>query len=294
VRRFQTEQGFRADGIVDTRTLNALNIDVETRIRQLKLVMERWRWLPDDPGRRRIRINIASADLNLFEGDAAVLSMRVIVGRSYRQTPSLSGTIDRLTINPTWTVPRTIAVEDLLPQQQRIPSFLASKHIRVFSLKDNREVDAGDIDWQALTPRTFNYQLRQDAGRHNSLGRLKFSFDNPYDIYLHDTPSRILFRLPGRAFSAGCVRLEDPRALAHYLLGLDDLMSPDELERAIDSGRTRTVELTTGVPVYLVYLTAWVDAEGGVHFRDDVYSRDAIIGEAWVAESARRMAALGG
>ncbi len=293
LRRFQSEQGLWTDGTLDSRTRGVLDVDVQHRIEQLKLTLERWRWLPRNLGKRYVWMNIASQDMSVMENGQVLLSMRTMVGRPYRQTPSLRGLLNLVTFNPTWSVPYKLAVEDILPQQRRHAQFLAQKQIRVFSLQDGREVDPAQIDWSKLTRRNFTYQLRQDAGPQNSLGHFKFSFDNPEDVYLHDTPTKLLFRLPTRTFSAGCVRIEDPLTFAQYLLGIDRQMSPADIDRAIDAGATRTVTLKSAVPIYLVYLSAWVDADAVLHFRDDVYGRDRILAKAWAAETARRAAEPG-
>ncbi len=281
VRRFQAEHGLWIDGAVGTHTLDALNVPLEQRIAQLKITLERWRWLPRSLGERYVWVNTVAAELQAIEHDKPRLSMRTIVGRAYRQTPSLQGYIDRVTLNPAWSIPHTIAVEDLLPQQRRDRTFLGRNRIRVFSAEDGREVAIQVIDWSRLTPRNFGYTLRQDAGPDNSLGRLKFSFENPYDIYLHDTPNRILFRLPGRSFSSGCVRVEEPELLAEYLLALQQHPDHRALRAALESGKTRTVMLENTIPIYLVYMNVWVDEEAHVHFGTDPYDRDQRLQSAW-------------
>ncbi|MGB5261150.1 MAG: L,D-transpeptidase family protein, partial [Gammaproteobacteria bacterium] len=232
VRRFQAEHALWIDGAVGARTLEALNVPVEKRIEQVKITLERWRWLPRNPGDRYIRVNTVAAELQVIEFDKPLLSMRAIVGRAYRQTPSLQGYIDQVTFNPTWTVPHTIAVEDLLPQQRLDKTFLARNRVRIFSAQDGREVDIQEVDWANMTPRNFAYTLRQDAGPNNSLGRLRFSFKNPYDIYLHDSPDKILFRLPDRTSSSGCIRIEEPVLLAEYLLASDQQMYSEAIQAA--------------------------------------------------------------
>ncbi|MGB5474289.1 MAG: L,D-transpeptidase family protein, partial [Gammaproteobacteria bacterium] len=281
VRRFQAEHGLWIDGVVGARTLEALNVPVEKRIEQVRITLERWRWLPRNMGDRYIRVNIVAAELQLIEHDKPLLSMRAIVGRAYRQTPDLQGHIELITFNPTWTVPHTIAVEDLLPLQREDRTFLDRNRIRVFSTQDGREVNIQAVDWSSLTPRNFAYTLRQDAGPDNSLGRLKFSFENPYDIYLHDSPNKILFRLPGRTFSSGCIRIEEPMLLAEYLLASDQQMDRDAIRAALDAGTTRNVTLKHTVPVYLLYMNVWSDGEGKLHFRDDPYGRDQHLQTAW-------------
>ena len=281
VRRFQAEHALWIDGAVEARTLEALNVPVEKRIQQVKITLERWRWLPRSPGDRHIRVNTVAAELQVIEFDKPLLSMRAIVGRAYRQTPSLQGHIDQVTFNPTWTVPRTIAVEDLLPQQRLDKTFFARNRVRIFSAQDGREVDIQEVDWANMTPRNFAYTLRQDAGPNNSLGRLRFSFKNPYDIYLHDSPDKILYRLPDRTFSSGCIRIEEPVLLAEYLLELDQHVSRQAIQTTLEAGTTHNVALKDTIPVYLVYLNVWADDEGDVHFGNDPYGRDQHLQSVW-------------
>ncbi|MEZ5542887.1 MAG: L,D-transpeptidase family protein [Pseudomonadota bacterium] len=243
--------------------------------------MERWRWLPRQPETAHVRVNIAAGRLEVVESDTPRLAMRAIVGRTYRQTPSLAGRIDLVTINPAWTVPHTIAVEDLLPQQRQDPTFLQRNRIRIYSARDGREVDWRNIDWASLQPEHFGYTLRQDAGPDNSLGSLKFSFDNPYDIYLHGTPTPVLFRLPERTFSSGCVRIEHPDLLAEYLLLPEQHMDRAAIQAAIDRGQTRAIALEHALPVYLIYMNVWTDAAGSAHFEGDPYGRDRRLLAAW-------------
>ncbi len=281
VRRFQAEHALWIDGAVGARTLDALNVPVENRIEQLKITLERWRWLPRNLGERYIWVNIVAAELQVIEHHESLHSMRAIVGRAYRQTPSLQGHIDLVTFNPTWTVPYTIAAEDLLPLQRQDRTFLSRNRIRVFSAQDGREVGIRAVDWLNLTPRNFAYTLRQDAGPDNSLGRVKFSFENPYDIYLHDSPNKILFRLPDRTFSSGCIRIEEPVLLAEYLLASDQQMDREAIRAALDAGTTRNVALKHTIPVYLVYMNVWTDDEGNVYFGADPYGRDQHLQSAW-------------
>jgi murein L,D-transpeptidase YcbB/YkuD len=216
--------------------------------------------------------------------------MRVIAGHPDRPTPSFRDSIGRVVVNPPWSVPRTIAVEDLLPSQQEDPTFLARLGIRVIGAS-GQEVDATRIDWRRFNAGYFPYRLRQDPGPLNSLGKLKFVLSNPWDIFLHDTPSRRLFDLNSRTLSSGCVRLEKPEELADLLLeggaavgaasaATSTLVAPEGAptrEVAPEGAPTRTYSLTVPrpIPVYVVYLTSWVTPSGSVHFRPDVYGRDA-------------------
>lgn len=281
VRRFQARHGLQVDGAVGPRTRAALNVSAAQRVDQLIANLERRRWLGDAPGRRQVRVNAAAFTLDAIEGDAVALHMRVVVGRPYRPTPEFSDRIRYLVLNPYWEVPTRLAVQDKLPEIKRDPGYLASEHLRVLSGwgPDARELDPAQIDWQRLRGHV-PYRLRQDPGPWNALGRIKFMFPNAYDVYLHDTPSRGLFAHAERSFSSGCIRVEQALALADWLLQDDPQWTPAALREAIDSGRMRTVNLRTPVPVYLLYWTAWVGSDGRVQFRRDLYERDAALAAA--------------
>jgi L,D-transpeptidase YcbB len=284
VQAFQARHGLPATGIPDERTVTALNVPAAARVAQLEATLTRWNWLPADFGPRYLWVNVPGGHLDLIEDGAVTLSMRTIAGHPDRPTPSFQDTVTAIVENPPWSVPRTIAVEDLLPSQQEDPTFLARLSIRVFD-GQGREQDPARIDWQRLSADRFPYRLRQDPGPLNSLGRFKFVLSNPWDIYLHDTPSRRLFDLNSRTLSSGCIRLENPEELVARLLAGAPAGEAFPLEtRGLDSrGKasptgapaTRTIQLPRPITLYVVYLTSWVTPEGVVHFRPDVYGRDA-------------------
>ncbi len=276
--KFQERHGLPASGEADERTLAALNVPVENRIAQLQTTLTRWNWLPRDLGPRYLWANVPGGSLELVENGAPAISMRIIAGHPDRPTPSFKDSIRRIVVNPPWSVPRTIAVEDLLPSQQEDPTFLARLGIRVIGAS-GREVDATRVDWRKFNADYFPYRLRQDPGPLNSLGKLKFVLNNPWDIFLHDTPSRRLFDLNSRTLSSGCLRLEKPEELADLLLeGTSFVGAPSGATSttiAPEGAPTRTLTLPRAIPVYVVYLTSWVTPSGEVNFRPDVYGRDA-------------------
>ncbi len=283
---FQERHGLPATGEPDERTLGALNVPAEARVRQLEATLNRWRWLPRNLGPRYLWANVPGGYLELVEDGAPTLHMRIIAGHPDRPTPSFQDTVRRIVVNPPWSVPRTIAVEDLLPTQQEDPTFLARLGIRVYGA-GGRELDPARIDWQRVSATRFPYQLRQDPGPLNSLGRLKFVLSNPWDIYLHDTPSRRLFDLNSRTLSSGCIRLEQPEMLAERLLGSGapggksfplEIRGLDSRGKDFPPGappRTRSIEIPRPITLYVVYLASWVTPEGVVNFRPDVYGWDA-------------------
>jgi len=275
LRRAQTRFGLEPDGVVGPATLAALNVSGRERVDQIRLNLERARWVLHAVEGRLVLVDIPGFHLHLFEnGDD--WTTRVIVGRPYRRTPVFRSTIRYLVLNPTWTVPPTIFAEDMIPALRKDPGTLAKKQLRVIDAQ-GREVDAREIDWSTVTRRNFPYQLRQDPGPQNPLGRIKFMFPNAYSVYLHDTPARELFARAERAASSGCIRVEDPLTLAVGLLADPEVWSREALEGAIATGVTRTVNLREPVPVILMYWTVDVDADGSVQFRPDLYHRDAAV-----------------
>ena len=275
VQRFQARHGLIADGVVGAKTLTELNVPVSERIRQLAASLERCQPLPSLLEPRHILVNIADFTLKLYEDGELRLSMPVIVGKTYRQTPVFNGRISSLVLNPAWEVPHSIATKDLLPKIKKNPGYLRKSDIRVFlGWNPGTEIDSAGVDWTSLSPSRFPYRLRQEPGPANALGRVKFLFPNPYDVYLHDTPSRDLFQKDDRTFSSGCIRLARPLELAVYLLQGTPLGSMEALTAAIASDKTQSIPIPSPIAVYMAYMTAWVDRDGTVQFRRDIYNRD--------------------
>ncbi|MBK6959433.1 MAG: L,D-transpeptidase family protein [Nitrosomonas sp.] len=273
IQAFQAQHGLNTDGVIGKNTIRALNVPLDRKIRQLRINMERLRWLPRNLGERYVLVNTAGFRLTVVEKEKPVLDMRIIVGRDYRSTPTFNGRLSHMILNPYWNIPDSIARKDLLPKQQSDPSHFTSLNIKVFPSHDrNAEaIDPDTIDWQAIKHR-FPYVLRQDPGKNNALGRIKFMFSNSFDIYLHDTPSKSLFQRDIRTFSSGCIRLEKPLEFAAFALGKQEL--PEKFLADMENGQTATVHLPKPLPVYLVYITAWIDEQEKVHFSSDIYDRD--------------------
>lgn len=287
VRRFQRRHGLREDGIVGPATLRALNVPARDRVRQLELNLERWRWLPQDLGARYILVNIAAFQVEVIERFETVMRMRAVVGREYRQTPVFSDTMTYLVVNPSWTVPRGIAVRDKLPLVREDPGQLDRFGYKLFSDwgSDARPVNPDTVDWSEMTADRFReMRLWQAPGPHNALGRIKFMFPNRFDVYLHDTPERELFGRVTRDASSGCIRVENPLALAAYLLRDKEGWTRDRIERLLAGGSETTVGLPRPIPIHIQYWTAWTEPDGSVQFREDIYGRDRGLEEALVAE----------
>ncbi len=282
VKSFQVRHGLDVDGAVGKMTLAALNVPVEARIEQMLLNMERRRWMPDDLGARYIFVNLADFQLKLVDGPKTVFDSRVVVGLPYHRTPVFSGEMSYLVINPYWHVPPSIARNEILPKVKKDVNYLAEKNIRVLSdWSANASIlDPAKIDWQSVTKQNLRYKFRQDAGDSNALGRIKFMFPNKHDVYLHDTPARALFQKSVRSFSHGCIRVQDPPGLAEFVLNGMDGWDRDKVLAAIETGERQIVRLKNRLPVHITYLTAWVNKDGSVHFRDDIYGRDKRLREA--------------
>jgi len=273
IQAFQAQHGLNTDGVIGKNTIRALNIPLAWKIRQLRISMERLRWLPRNLGERYVLVNTAGFRLTVAEKNKHVFDMRIIVGRDYRSTPTFNGNISHMILNPYWNVPASIALKDLLPKQQSDATYFTSAGFKVYPGNNHsaEAIDPETINWHGIR-KGFPYFLRQDPGKNNALGRIKFMFPNSFDIYLHDTPSKSLFQRDIRTFSSGCIRLEKPLELAAFALDKQDL--PDKFLADMESGQTTTMHLPKPLPIYLVYITAWIDEQEKVHFSPDIYNRD--------------------
>lgn len=277
VRGFQERHGLDTTGVVDLQTLSELSAPIERRIEQLIVNMERWRWLPQDLGQRHVRVNIAGFDLGVYEAGEQVLTMRAMVGHQYRRTPVFSDTISLVVFAPWWNVPRTIAVQDVVPRiVDQGPDYLSRNRIEVWTGwgSSARRVDPASVRWATVDTARFQYRFRQEPGPTNPLGHVKFLFPNAFDVYVHDTPAREMFSRAERAFSSGCIRIERPEVLAEYLLRGSPGWTPARISRAMAAANEATVRVPEPVPVHILYWTAWSGADGRIHFRNDIYRRD--------------------
>ncbi|OPY85399.1 MAG: murein L,D-transpeptidase [Syntrophus sp. PtaU1.Bin208] len=282
VRSFQRQQGLREDGIVNPLTLRHLNVPVEVRICQVAVNLDRLRWLPTELGNRHLLINIPAFNLEVVEDQNVVMNIRAIVGKTNKRTNLLSSRVTSVELNPYWRVPKTIAVEEYLPKLKKNPEYLSGKKMKVFAGGNyqNSPIAPETVNWTRYSTERFPYFLRQEPGPDNPLGRVKFVFSNEADIYIHDTPTRRLFAQSRRSFSHGCIRIEKPVDLAVYLLqgSSDNRWSSRNIQAEIRKGKNMTLILPKVVPVHIVYKTVWIDREGNLNFRPDIYNIDNIPG----------------
>lgn len=273
--RFQSRHGLNPNGVLDKETIKAMNVPVEERIAQMETNLDRMRWIGHRLEDEHIRVNIPGFHLAVHEGDQVPLEMRVIVGTKDNRTPLLDSTIVNVVFSPYWNIPLSIATKEMLPQIRKDPSFLRNQEMEVVRISGGKvqTVDPDSIDWNSSGG---GYQLRQRPGASNALGLVKFLFPNPYNVYLHDTPSDNLFDRLTRTLSHGCVRIEKPTMLASYLLRGQPEWTDAKIDEAMHASKERYVALKTKVPIHLIYWTAWGDSDGKVQFRDDVYGYDEI------------------
>jgi murein L,D-transpeptidase YcbB/YkuD len=254
--RFQRRHGLDADGVYGPAVAAELNVPISMRIQQVRLGLERLRWLPSDYSGRRVGVNLADYKAYLVDGEQLVFETRTVIGKEIHETPMFTGMMTYLVINPYWNVPASIAQAEILPKARKDPGYLTRNHMEI--------VDGS---------------VRQLPGPSNSLGRFKFMFPNRFNVYLHDTPARALFERSERAFSHGCIRLEKPAELAALLLAGQG-WTPERIAATVESGESTTVQLETPVAVNISYVTAFRAPDGLLHYRRDVYGRDRKLLEA--------------
>jgi murein L,D-transpeptidase YcbB/YkuD len=274
VKRFQGRHGLTPDGAVGPATRAAMNVPVEQRIDQIRINLERARWVLHEIKGEFVLVDVAGFDVSYFRDDEPIWTSKVIVGRPYRETPIFRSLITYVVLNPTWTIPPGILVKDKLPILKRDPGYLKRNNIRVLDSK-GREVNPYSVNWsQYGAGRLPPYQLRQDPGEDNALGLVKIMFPNPYLVYLHDTPSKSLFDQDQRTFSSGCIRVQKAFELAELVLNDPARWNQETLAAAVATKTMQTVNLAKPVPVLLLYWTAQPLPSGQVMFRNDVYGRD--------------------
>ena len=272
VKAFQIRHQLDADGVAGKQTIAAMNVPIGQRIDQIRLSLERLRWVKEEAVDTMVVVNIAGFRALFFRGGVPEWETRVMVGKNYRKTPIFRGDIAYLEFNPTWTIPPGILRNDTLPAIKRDPNYLASKNIQVID-QGGKVIDPSTVDWTKHT-KSAPYTFRQTPGPHNSLGTVKFIFPNQHFVFLHDTPHRELFVKSERNFSSGCIRVENPLRLAELVLNDLDKYNRSALESIVDSRVTQRVNLKPKIPVIILYITASMGSDGEVRFYKDIYSRD--------------------
>ena len=275
VKSFQELHAVKASGVVDAPTLAAMNVPIEKRIQQVELNLERWRWMPDDFGKHHFIVNVPFFHLLARQDDKTVMDIRVVVGKPGHETPLFSDEMESVVFSPYWNIPDSIAENETAPAMARDPAYLAKQNIEILRTSGGKTetISASDVNWD--NPGELRgLAFRQRPGSNNALGNVKFLFPNEFNVYLHDTPADALFGRPTRAFSHGCMRVEEPEKLAEYVLKGYPEWTPETMQAAMHAGVEKHVKLKEKIPVHVVYFTAWVDENGGLHFQPDIYGYD--------------------
>jgi L,D-transpeptidase YcbB len=261
VKNYQQRYGLKEDGIVGQSLLKEMNAPLSKRIQQIIVNMERCRWIDNDPPGNHLVVNIPQFKLLVYENDSLMWSCNVVVGKEIHKTAIFQGTVRFIVFSPYWNVPSSILNKEIMPKLKRNPHYLESQ----------------DMEW-------YDGRLRQRPGPENALGKVKFLFPNNFKMYLHDSPSKSLFDQEKRTFSHGCIRVAEARKLALYLLRNDKNWPESKIDDAMNSRKEQTVTLKEPIPVSIVYFTAWVDQQGRINFRDDIYQRDSRLMDAIFAK----------
>ena len=280
LKKFQKRVSIWPSGILNSTTRNALNVSVEKRLAKIKLNLERSRWESDDFSNRHIIVNIPEFMMRFMDSDQELLKARVIVGKLKNPTPIFQSNMSYIVLNPTWSVPNSIVVKEMLVKLQEDPYYLEDRDYKVYdswSKKRRKEIESFDVDWwQYDEESVIPYNIIQSPGVRNPLGNIKFMFPNNHAVYMHDTPTKKLFKKSLRAFSHGCIRLHNPQKLLEFVSDSYLESSYESIKAKLDTGENKSLSLNERIPVYVRYYTAFVDENGGVNFGKDVYGYDKI------------------
>lgn len=271
ISRFQTRMGLNKQGILGEATVKEMNVPISLRIKQIMINMERLRWFPDEVENNFLLINIPEYKLHVFENKIKVMDFKVVVGKEATKTNIFKGNISQIILNPYWNVPTSIVRKEMLPKLKQNSNYLAKNNMELLS--GNTIIDPSTVNWSDYSG-SIPYSVRQKPGDDNALGKMKFIFPNNFSIYLHDTPSRNIFNESKRAFSHGCIRVENPLKLALYILRSSPNWNQKKLQLSIDNKKTTTIQIKPTLPVYIVYFTAWIGNSGEINFRNDLYNMD--------------------
>jgi len=276
VRHFQQRHGIEASGTINPATLAALNVSPRKRLNQIQANIQRWEKLQQNQSSHFLWVNIPEYKARLIEDDKVTLNERVIIGKPSSPTPEITSQITEVMLNPYWIVPNSLAKQSVMPKALDNPSYLNENNIRVFQANNQQELVVNDIDWSSLSAHYTDYFFRQEPGPKNPLGKIKFKITNKNSIYLHDTSSKNLFEQSQRALSSGCIRIQNPFLLFAKLAEYDSSIDKknNDVIKALKSGETLNINLKKPLTIYVTYITAWVDADGDLNFRNDIYQRD--------------------
>jgi murein L,D-transpeptidase YcbB/YkuD len=278
LQRFQKDHGLSPDGIAGSNTIAELNVPISQRLQSIEVAMERERWINHPQQNRQIVVNLTDYTVKLIENGTVKFQTRSVVGADIddQRSPEFSDVMEYMVINPTWNVPKSITLNEYLPELQEDPS--AHSYLTLYD-QDGQVVDRDFVDFLAYDQDSFPYDLKQLPSQTNALGLVKFMLPNPYNIYLHDTPSKALFAKETRAFSHGCIRLHQPFDFAFELLSDQSYDPVGDFFRLLDAGKEASIILKNPVPVHIIYRTAVAEYDGRIGFRRDIYGRDARIFE---------------
>ncbi|WEK50451.1 MAG: L,D-transpeptidase family protein [Candidatus Kaistia colombiensis] len=279
VKSFQADRGLKADGIAGSATVAFINGAHKSNTAEIIANMERWRWMPRDLGAFHIEANIPEFMVRVVDNGKVIHTTRTVIGKITNQTPIFSDAMESIVVNPSWNVPASITMKEMLPAVRRDPSYMARKGYQVLANVDGkyRPVDPQMVDWSNVNPRQI--MIRQPPGDDNALGNVKFLFPNEHSVYLHDTPSKSFFKRDARALSHGCVRVQDPLEFADVLLAHQGGWSPQRLRKMV-GGKEKWINLPNRIPIHLTYFTAFVDDDGVVQTRPDIYGYNARVEKA--------------
>jgi murein L,D-transpeptidase YcbB/YkuD len=284
VKRFQIRHGLPETGTVGPQTLEALNVPVGRRLRQLSASMDRLNGMGFTFGQRYVVVNIPAAVAEAVEDSKVTRRYVTVVGKVDRPSPTLTTQITAVNLNPTWTVPLSILKKDIVTKMRKDPGYIGRMKMRVLDGNGN-EVDAHAVDWHA--DRTPNFTVRQDSGNGNALGNVRIDMPNPHSVYMHDTNHKEFFSADYRFQSSGCTRVEGVRDFAAWILKDNDGWSRKEIDAEIATGKRTTVRLARGIPVAWIYLTGWASPDGTIHFRNDVYNLDPVPAKQFMVDVGR-------
>ncbi len=271
ISNFQQRVGLPENGKLDFKTIAEMNKTVDFRIKQIIINLERLRWVPVEVENDHILVNIPEYKLHVFENKKLIWQTSVVVGKEAKQTVIFKGKIATVVLNPYWNIPNSIINNEILPKLKRNSNYLIRNNMEVVA--GNKVVNASKINWKKYS-KNIPFEIRQKPGKDNSLGKMKFLFPNGYNIYLHDTPAKELFNQRKRDFSHGCIRVENPKKLAMYLLQKDKTWNQIKVDSVLQTNEETKIAIHPTIPVYIVYFTAWVDSKGNLNFRNDIYNLD--------------------